>query len=399
MVLTNRQKEELHKAILDYLSTSNFTEAYEALRKECGVDKDEKSAGLLEKKWTSVLRLQKKILELEARVTQQAEELEQCVGRRKREGGNLLPVVPESHNLAGHRGNITSVCFHPVFSQLASASEDATIKIWDYETGEFERTLKGHTNAVQDVCFDSSGNLLASSSADLSIKLWETTNWECVKTLYGHDHNVSSICFFPSGDYLASSSRDKTIKIWETATGYCTKTLQGHDEWVRRIVVSHDGTLIASCSNDQTARLWNIATGQCVNVLRQHSHVVECIAFSVENTPSLAEGSPGGASAYVATGSRDKNIIIWDTAKGTSVATLTGHDNWIRSLFFHPNGQHLLSCSDDKSVRIWDLRQLRCIKTMYDAHPHFINCMAYCDKNPHLVTGGVSSVLKVWMCK
>lgn len=37
---------------------------------------------------------------------------------------------------------------------------DATIKVWDYESGQFERTLKGHTNAVQCVEFDHTGNFL-----------------------------------------------------------------------------------------------------------------------------------------------------------------------------------------------------------------------------------------------
>lgn len=55
---------------------------------------------------------------------------------------------------------ITRVTFHPLFSQVVSASEDATLKVWDWETGDFERTVKGHTKAVQDVDFDSKGNLL-----------------------------------------------------------------------------------------------------------------------------------------------------------------------------------------------------------------------------------------------
>ena len=50
--------------------------------------------------------------------------------------------------------------FHPVFSVFVSASEDATIKVWDYETGDFERTLKGHTDSVQDITFDSNGKML-----------------------------------------------------------------------------------------------------------------------------------------------------------------------------------------------------------------------------------------------
>lgn len=125
-------------------------------------------------------------------------------------------------------------------------------RIWDYESGEFERTLKGHTNAVQDVDFDKSGNILGkfnylrnlnltycsvTCSADLTIKLWDFqtylfvmaklvnllltwVRYECIKTLHGHDHNVSCVRFMPSGDQIISSSRDKTIKVWETATGY-----------------------------------------------------------------------------------------------------------------------------------------------------------------------------------
>ena len=43
---------------------------------------------------------------------------------------------------------------------MLTASEDATIKVWDYETGDYERTLKGHTDAVQDLAFDHPGKQL-----------------------------------------------------------------------------------------------------------------------------------------------------------------------------------------------------------------------------------------------
>ena len=55
---------------------------------------------------------------------------------------------------------------------MISASEDATIKVWDFETGDYERTLKGHTDCVQDIAFDNSGKLLASCAADMSIKVF-----------------------------------------------------------------------------------------------------------------------------------------------------------------------------------------------------------------------------------
>lgn len=45
-------------------------------------------------------------------------------------------------------------------SVMVTSSEDATVKVWDYETGDFEKTLKGHTDAVQDVAFDHTGKYL-----------------------------------------------------------------------------------------------------------------------------------------------------------------------------------------------------------------------------------------------
>jgi platelet-activating factor acetylhydrolase IB subunit alpha len=71
-----------------------------------------------------------------------------------------LPRPPHRHTLASHRQPISRIAFHPVWTVLASASEDSTIKIWDWESGECERTIKGHTKAVMDVDFDSKGNLM-----------------------------------------------------------------------------------------------------------------------------------------------------------------------------------------------------------------------------------------------
>lgn len=60
-----------HKSILDYLHSSGLTRSYEALLEETGCaftpDPKARHAGLLEKKWTSVIRLQKKVSRLGAR--------------------------------------------------------------------------------------------------------------------------------------------------------------------------------------------------------------------------------------------------------------------------------------------------------------------------------------------
>lgn len=83
-----------------------------------------------------------------------------------------VPRIPEKYALTGHRSPVTRLAFHPVYSILASSSEDATIRLWDYESGAFERSLKGHTATINCVAFEpNQGHVMASCSADLTIKI------------------------------------------------------------------------------------------------------------------------------------------------------------------------------------------------------------------------------------
>ncbi|KAG8932142.1 protein with putative role during mitosis [Tulasnella sp. 419] len=388
-LLSDRQKDELHKSILDYLYSQNYTESYNALKNELDSDytpdPKAKYAGLLEKKWTSVIRLQKKIMDLESRNAGLLEELAMSPARRAASQADWVPRAPAKYVLTGHRSPVTRVAFHPVFSQLASASEDATIKIWDWETGEFERTLKGHTKAVHDIDYDGKGDLLVSCSSDLTIKVWDTQNeYKNTKTLPGHDHTVSSVRFTPSGDHIVSASRDKTIRIWEVSTTHCIKTLTGHAEWVRSVIPCDDARLYVSCSNDQTARIWDAQSGETKLELLGHEHILEVAIFApVSAYPYIRElaglattDRSRAAGLFVATGSRDKTVKLWDTTNGQMLRNLSGHDDWVRALAFHPSGKFLLSASDDKTVRVWDLKTGRCLKTI-DAHDRFITCLAW----------------------
>lgn len=101
------------------------------------------------------------IMELEQKNAQLQEELASAPSSKRAAGlTGWVPRNPARHTLQGHRSQVLRATFHPVFSLVISVSDDASIKVWDWETGEFERTLKGHTKAVHDADFDSKGNLL-----------------------------------------------------------------------------------------------------------------------------------------------------------------------------------------------------------------------------------------------
>lgn len=275
-MLTDRQRNDLEAAILDYFLSKGdqFSQTIASFQQEGSVMKPSDSKGLLEKKWTAVVRLQKRVMELEAKL----EQLQQQRGNPSAEDSGpvdmtklltdsrLLPKGPARHVLSGHRAPITIVACHPVFSVVASGSEDATIKIWDHETAVYEKTLKGHTGSVTGLAYDPRGKLLASCSADMTAKLWDTDSYTCVKTLKGHDHSLSAVLFLPSGDQLLTCSRDESIKLWEVSNGFCTKTYNGHSDWVRCISISLDGEYIASGGVDQSIIIWQTSTAQRVHV-------------------------------------------------------------------------------------------------------------------------------------
>ena len=333
------------------------------------------------------------IMELESKTASLQAELDSAVpsslSRLNQDPTNWLPRSPARHTLESHRGAITCVAFHPVFSSLASGSDDYAIKIWDWELGELERTLKGHTKAVLDLDFGGQkGNtLLASCSSDLTVKLWDPSNeYTNVRTLSGHDHSVSAVRFLTSsGNLLVSASRDTTLRIWDASTGYCVKTIRGHGDWVRDVSPSFDGKWLVSGGRDRSAIIWDAASGEAKATLIGHENFIECCAFappaSYEHLATLAglKKPPLASSSaeYVATGARDKTINIWDV-RGTLIKTLVGHDNWVRGLVFHPGGKYLISVGDDKTIRCWDLSQEgRLVKTIDDAHGHFVSCIRW----------------------
>lgn len=403
-LLSEKQRTELNRSLVAYLSSQSVPhDTIARIAKDLDVplvpdaNENKKQAQIIEKKWTSVVRLQRKVLELEAQVTTLKSELENVSSGSGALGGSRKPAdvvswLPRTprHTLSSHRQPVTAVAFHSVFSALASACEDGTIKVWDWELGELERTIKAHTKAVVDVDYGGQPGeeILASCSSDLTIKLWDPQNdYANIKTLSGHDHTISSVRFTPNGAYLISASRDKTLRVWDVKSGYAVRTIHGHSDWVKTVCPSIDSEYALSAGIDQTARISSISTGETKLVLIGHEHVIESAEFaprsaykylaSIEGLKKPVESSFSSSFEYAATASRDKTIKLWNT-RGEVIKTLSGHDNWVRQVAFHPGGKYLISVSDDKSMRCWDLSQQgRCVKVISEAHNHFVSCLRW----------------------
>jgi platelet-activating factor acetylhydrolase IB subunit alpha len=289
------------------------------------------------------------------------------------------------------------------------------------------RTLKGHTNTVNSVCFTPTGTHLASCSTDLSIKLWDFTTFACLRTLRGHDHTISCVRFLPSislvsggspsgpesvnssttgvtasaagCQHLLSASRDTTVKLWNVETGFCDQTFTKHTDWVRCLAVRQsDGGLWASAGNDQTIYVYD-PTGNAVFELRGHEHVINSLAFVTEEPlkmPQRPSKHTETVRDYLASGSRDKTVRLWKISQAACVAVFKAHENWVQSVLIHPNGNYVLSCADDKSIRVFDIKAQRCLRTLEKAHKHFCTALDIHHALPVLVSASVDQTICCW---
>ena len=166
--------------------------------------------------------------------------------------------LASSHLLAiqGHTKPVVSVSFSPAGWQLASASMDGTVRLWNVATGQETLTLLGHTKGVSSVSFSPNGKWLVSASADRTVKLWDATTGRERLTLQAHTQPVISVSFSPNGKRLASASIDTTVALWDAAIDQETLTLN-HTGAVRSVSFSPDGKRLATASVDKTVKVWD----------------------------------------------------------------------------------------------------------------------------------------------
>ena len=88
-----------------------------------------------------------------------------------------------------------SLKFMPNCYQIASGSDDNTVKIWDLRKKACIYTVPAHTKLVSDVKFEEEfeGRVMLTTSYDNKCKIWSTGDWVLIRTLTGHENKITSV--------------------------------------------------------------------------------------------------------------------------------------------------------------------------------------------------------------
>lgn len=326
--------------------------------------------------------------------------------------------------LKGHINTVLSAAFSPDGMCIISASDDNTIRIWNAKTGECIATLKGHDSWLNSAVCSPNGKYIVSASHDHTIRIWDAKTGICQDTLTGHTKGVKYAAFSSDSKQIVSASADSTIRIWDVRTGKCLNTLKGHTFFVNYAIFSPNSKQIVSASSDNTIRIWDVNSGDCKKIIAGHTNSVNTVDFSqngmfvvsasddkiirlwnihsehnLHNTMKVETERTGGFtfspdSKFVVMRSNGK-LIILNVYTGECIDTFDTKTSSIRDALFSPDGQIILSASDDKTISNWDTRTGKCLKKIERYNNSFYSA-AFSPNGKRIVSMLGGDSLSVW---
>ena len=279
--------------------------------------------------------------------------------------------------LTGHEGDITAATFSPDGTQLATGSEDGTVKIWNTSTGQtsvtlpvwkvkkmsryriFSRMLVEPVEVYVKFSPDQHKVLTNTYGERSSAKLWDLTAGRLQAELSGptiqvlYDTIVAGItetAFTPDGKFILTQS-DNRVRLWDAATGTLIKDLEIEFR-------------ISDFSPD-SRWLGLINSGKNLGLLNLENLTVQPIADVDTGFINQHRFSPDSRTYAIASGYDHYHATLIDVATGKVRTTIPLVAKWgfdivseyqkeTELIRFHPSSKFLMG-ANHSSVKIWDV--------------------------------------------
>ena len=248
--------------------------------------------------------------------------------------------------------------FVPGNRHVVIGTRHGELQLFDLGSGDMiEEIEDAHESAIWSLDLQPDDQGFVTGSADKTVKFWEfelisdkahsehSKRLSCahVKTLKMTD-DVMAVKFSPDQRYLAIALLDTTVKVFFADTLKFYLSLYGHKLPVLSIDISKDSSLILTGSADKNVKLWGLDFGDCHKSFFAHQDAVTSVKFVA-------------ATHHFFTTGKDHMVKQWDGDRFDHIMTLEGHQAEVSGCAVSANGTFMVSCSHDRSIRIWERTQ------------------------------------------
>ncbi|ONM34129.1 transducin family protein / WD-40 repeat family protein [Zea mays] len=220
--------------------------------------------------------------------------------------------------------------------------------MWNADHNAILNTFAGHSNTVTCGDFTPDGKLICTGSDDASLRIWDPRSAQSRHVVRGHGYHSDGLtCLSMTSDSqtVVSGSKDSSVHIVNLNSGQVVGSLAGHTNSIECLGISSSYGWVATGSMDQKLIIWDL-THQSSRCICEHDEGVTSLTWL-------------GSSRYVASGCIDGKVRIWDSLSGACAREFSGHADVVQSLAITADGNTMVSASSDGSARVFDISMFK----------------------------------------
>lgn len=275
----------------------------------------------------------------------------------------------------GHIGRIRPLSFMPDTNCILAVGGDSLVRIWNIESGICEIVLENSNDETTQVSFSQDGRYLIAGTYGNIATVWDTKTWECIRVI---DTGLSSnfiATFSPDSKYALVGSYLYATDSWELVRCFPTGLLQSGGAF------SPDGKYIGVPDWNRIL-ISDSQTGNLVRIIRAP------LDYGINSVAFHSDGK------HMVSTSDDHTLRMWDISSGLCIRTYKGHTAGVNDVSFNRNGKYMLSASDDRTVKLWDVFSGQCIRT-FEGHRSEVYGVTFTPDGKGAISSSVTEV-RLW---
>ena len=295
-------------------------------------------------------------------------------------------IVNKLHTLSGHRDCVYTLQRSASSHLFFSGAGDGMIAAWDLTNPDKGQLIAQLPNSVYALHHHPKNGLLIAGHNYDGIHLLDWQNKLEVGSLQITTAAIFDIQSFDNNVFIASG--DGTITQVDISDLTVKRKIQVSSKSVRTLAINQASGEIAAGSSDNFIRIFDLETLVLKEALQAHTNSVFSLRWSPDHQ-------------FLYSGSRDARLKRWDRTAGYALANeVVAHLFAINHIEFSPNGKHFVTCSMDKSIKVWDTEGMKLLKVIdrarHAGHGTSVNKLLWTTFNNHLVSSSDDRSISVW---